>query len=139
METNEKLVLVTGGGSGIGAAMCRRFAADGATVVVADSNAETARAVVEEIGGVALTADVGSAEANEAMIEEAEAELAVAPALVPAPAPVAPCTNLSAISGAAAACVSRGSSCGSSPRGRTRPAPDVWLRVQGAGGVRPAR
>ena len=73
METNEKLVLVTGGGSGIGAAMCRRFAADGATVVVADMNAEAAQAVADEIGGVALTADVGSAEANEAMIDEAEA------------------------------------------------------------------
>ena len=66
METNEKRVLVTGGGSGIGAAMCRRFAADGATVVVADMNAEAAQAVADEIGGVALTADVGSPEANEA-------------------------------------------------------------------------
>ncbi|MBV9285328.1 MAG: SDR family oxidoreductase, partial [Acidimicrobiia bacterium] len=37
MELNDKHVVVTGGGNGIGRAMCRRFAADGArTIVVAD-------------------------------------------------------------------------------------------------------
>lgn len=50
--------IVTGGGSGIGAATCRRFAAEGAAVAVLDRRADAARAVADEIGGTAVTADV---------------------------------------------------------------------------------
>ena len=42
---------MTGGGSGIGRAICRRFAAEGATVVVADLVGERAEEVAAEIGG----------------------------------------------------------------------------------------
>ncbi|TML90832.1 MAG: glucose 1-dehydrogenase [Actinobacteria bacterium] len=53
-----KSAIVTGGGSGIGRAVCARFAADGATVVVADVDGERATAVAAEIGGRAVQADV---------------------------------------------------------------------------------
>jgi len=54
-----KVVVVTGGGNGIGRALCRRFAAEKAkAIVVADMNAATAAAVAAEIGGTAITADV---------------------------------------------------------------------------------
>jgi NAD(P)-dependent dehydrogenase (short-subunit alcohol dehydrogenase family) len=55
MKVSEKVVVVTGGASGIGAALCRRFAAEGArAIVVADFNAAGAQAVAAEIGAAAL-------------------------------------------------------------------------------------
>jgi NAD(P)-dependent dehydrogenase (short-subunit alcohol dehydrogenase family) len=53
-----RTALVTGGGSGIGRATSRRFAAEGAAVVVADLVGERAEAVAAEIGGRAVQADV---------------------------------------------------------------------------------
>jgi NAD(P)-dependent dehydrogenase (short-subunit alcohol dehydrogenase family) len=59
MELAGKVVVVTGGGSGIGQALCRRFAAEGAaTVVVADIDGEAAQAVADDIDGLALQVDV---------------------------------------------------------------------------------
>ncbi|HXY48770.1 MAG TPA: SDR family oxidoreductase [Terriglobales bacterium] len=59
MQLNHKVVVVTGGGNGIGRALCRRFAAEGArAVVVADIQAAAARQVASEIGGMALETDV---------------------------------------------------------------------------------
>ena len=59
MQLADKIVVVTGGGNGIGRALCRRFAVERAkTVVVADVDAEAARRVANEIGGVAIAADV---------------------------------------------------------------------------------
>ena len=59
METRGRVVVVTGGAGGIGAALCRRFAADGAEqVVVSDIDAQAAAAVAAEIGGTAVPADV---------------------------------------------------------------------------------
>lgn len=63
--------LVTGGGSGIGAATCRRMAAEGAQVAVVDLDLDAARAVADEIGGHALRADVTDAEAMAAVVQDA--------------------------------------------------------------------
>ena len=59
MELKEKIIVVTGGASGIGKALCRRFTAEGArSVAVVDMNAAGAAEVAAEIGSVAMTADV---------------------------------------------------------------------------------
>ncbi|WP_318204369.1 SDR family oxidoreductase [Streptomyces sp. SCL15-4] len=50
-------VVVTGAGGGIGAALARRFAAGGARVVVNDLDAAKAKAVADEIGGIAVPGD----------------------------------------------------------------------------------
>jgi NAD(P)-dependent dehydrogenase (short-subunit alcohol dehydrogenase family) len=51
-----KIALVTGGGSGIGEAICKELAAKGASVVVSDINLEAAERVVQEIAGDGGTA-----------------------------------------------------------------------------------
>jgi NAD(P)-dependent dehydrogenase (short-subunit alcohol dehydrogenase family) len=53
-----KVAVVTGGASGIGRALCRRFAADGASVLVADVDAPGAAAVAQEVGGLAVPGDM---------------------------------------------------------------------------------
>jgi len=59
MKLQDKVVVVTGGADGIGAALCRRFAQEGARgVVVADVNRDGAARVAEEIKGLAVAADV---------------------------------------------------------------------------------
>ncbi|HEX4490152.1 MAG TPA: SDR family oxidoreductase [Acidimicrobiia bacterium] len=62
-----KVALITGGGSGIGRATCRRLADAGARVFVVDRDEASARAVAEEVGGSFFVADMGnSTEVNAA-------------------------------------------------------------------------
>jgi len=58
MRLNGKTAIVTGAASGFGAGIARRFAAEGAVVMVADLNADGAQAVAREIDGLAQTVDV---------------------------------------------------------------------------------
>lgn len=67
MRLDGKIALVTGGGSGFGAGICRVFAREGARVIVADINLKAAKAVADEIGGVAVKADVANAASVERM------------------------------------------------------------------------
>src|SRR5438045_2748814 len=74
MELAGKHVIVTGGASGIGAALCERFAAEGASgVVVADRDADGAAAVAGRISARALAAsvDVGVEADVQRLVEQA--------------------------------------------------------------------
>src|SRR5689334_11138608 len=68
-----RTALVTGGGQGIGEAICRRLAAAGARVAVFDRSAEAAGRVAGELGGLALAGDVTSEEDVAAAIKRAGA------------------------------------------------------------------
>ncbi|HJQ26064.1 MAG TPA: SDR family oxidoreductase [Blastocatellia bacterium] len=58
MELKDKVAVVTGGATGIGRALCHRFAREGARVVVADMDEPGAMEVAESIHGLAVTTDV---------------------------------------------------------------------------------
>jgi len=70
MRLEGKTALVTGGGSGIGAATCRRLAAEGAHVAVTDINVDSAREVAGEISGDAYELDVRSTDSIKAVVDQ---------------------------------------------------------------------
>lgn len=74
--------IVTGGGSGLGAATARALAAAGAKVAVLDINEAGAQAVAHEIGGTAIRCDVSDAASGEAAIKAAVAAQGPARVLV---------------------------------------------------------
>jgi 2-hydroxycyclohexanecarboxyl-CoA dehydrogenase len=71
----ERTALVTGGASGIGAATCRRLAAEGARVAVTDLNREGAESVADEVGGAAYELDVRSEESIAAAVNRTQDDL----------------------------------------------------------------
>ncbi len=75
MEIKDKIIVVTGAASGIGRELARRFARDGAKLVVcSDINGEGAKAVAEEIGGVAFQTNVGVEADIQLLIETVETD-----------------------------------------------------------------
>ncbi len=72
MDIEGRSALVTGGGSGLGEAVARELASQGARVAVLDIQPERARAVAADIGGIALAADVSQGPALAQAIEQAE-------------------------------------------------------------------
>jgi NAD(P)-dependent dehydrogenase (short-subunit alcohol dehydrogenase family) len=74
MDLANRHVVVTGAAGGIGRALVRRFAAEGArAVVAADRDLEGARAIAAEVGGLAVQLDAGREESVLALIEQARA------------------------------------------------------------------
>ncbi len=78
----DRVAIVTGGASGIGQAICRAFAREGAKVAVLDLDAEGAGATAQEIGGRAFALDVSDSAACKAAVDAAAATLGPPRALV---------------------------------------------------------
>jgi NAD(P)-dependent dehydrogenase (short-subunit alcohol dehydrogenase family) len=73
MDLTDRCAVVTGGGHGIGRALCERLARDGARVVVADVHAERAEKIAARIGGTAFVGDVGDPAVVAALADHAVA------------------------------------------------------------------
>ena len=74
MTADINIAVVTGGGHGIGRALCKRLAHEGVTVVVADLDADAAANVAAEAGGIAQAIDVGDEAAVHALVDTVERE-----------------------------------------------------------------
>ncbi|HMK65082.1 MAG TPA: SDR family oxidoreductase [Thermodesulfobacteriota bacterium] len=73
MKIKDKVVVVTGGASGIGEALCRRFAKEGArAVVVSDVNGPLSETVAQSINGLAFRCDVRQEEEVKGLVNFAE-------------------------------------------------------------------
>lgn len=72
MNVKDKIVLVTGGANGIGKALCKRFASEGAKrIVVADLDYENAQTVADAVDGKAVRLDVSDEAQVKSAIDEA--------------------------------------------------------------------
>ena len=75
MDLNNRVAVVTGAASGIGACCARAFAAQGAKVVAADINGDGANQITQEIGGLAVACDVGNEQDINNLVDQTEKEL----------------------------------------------------------------
>jgi len=76
LELKNKIIVITGAGSGIGRALAVRFHAEGARAIVSvDINLENAQETAAMVGGVAMSADVAKEEDILRVIETAETDI----------------------------------------------------------------
>ena len=71
MHIANKVFIVTGGASGLGEGTARMLAREGATVVIADMQAEKGQALAQELGGAFVQCDVSNAEQAQAVVNKA--------------------------------------------------------------------
>jgi pyridoxal 4-dehydrogenase len=69
MKLDGRVAIVTGAGQGIGRAIAEKLSEEGASVVVADINADTARKTAADVGGFAYTVDVSSEDQVAGLVE----------------------------------------------------------------------
>ena len=70
MRLKEKVAIITGGGSGCGIGICKKFSDEGARVIVADINLSSAEEVAKDINGIALEVDVSNSASMKTFSEE---------------------------------------------------------------------
>ena len=75
MNIKNKNIVITGAGSGIGEALAQRFVSEGAHVVVADKDADSADRVADKINGLAVECDVTVEADVQRLVDTAETEL----------------------------------------------------------------
>ncbi len=75
MDIKDQVAIVSGGASGLGWGTARALAAEGAKVVVLDTNVRAAEEVAENIGGLGIGCDVSDAQAMEDALAKSEQEL----------------------------------------------------------------
>ena len=82
MKLEGRVAIVTGAGQGIGRAIAEKLRAEGASVVVADKNSETAEKTAAEIGGTAHVTDVSDPDQVSALIAAAAGQFGTIDILV---------------------------------------------------------
>ena len=75
MRLKNKTAIVTGGASGFGAGIVRKFVAEGARVAIADVNGEAAEGLAKALGAIAVQADVSSDASVAALVAKVHAAL----------------------------------------------------------------
>jgi 3-oxoacyl-[acyl-carrier protein] reductase len=75
MRLKNKVAIVTGAGSGFGTGIAKRFAEEGAAVIVADINVQSGERVAREVGGKFVNADVTKGEDWSKLVRAAGADL----------------------------------------------------------------
>ena len=82
MRLQNKTAIVTGGASGFGAGIVKKFVAEGARVIVADINGAAAEALASELGALAQQVDISKSDSVKALAEKAFAEFGTLDILV---------------------------------------------------------